>query len=49
MSYLLPLAYYVIHYVFLLFTFAQAKVEVIWFATLVLRQSLALLHVLHIN
>ena len=38
---------YVIRDVFVLFTFA--KVEVMWFDTLISDQSLALLRVLHIN
>jgi len=41
----LYISYDVIHNI----TFAQAKVEVIWFDTLVSVHSLALLHVLRIN
>ena len=48
-SYYTALSQNIIHDIFLLFTFASAKVEVIWFDTLVSDQSLALLHVLHIN
>jgi len=41
------LSYDVIYDVFVLFTFA--KIEVIWFDTLVSDQSLAILRILHIN
>jgi len=43
------ISYNVIHDVLVLFTFAQAKVEMISFDTLVSDQGLALLHVLHAN
>ena len=43
------ISYNVIHDVLVLFTFAQAKVEMISFDTLVSDQGLALLHVLHVN
>jgi len=48
-SYYTALSFDVIHDIFVLFTSAKAKVEVIWFDTLVLDQRLALRHVLHIN
>jgi len=49
-SYYAALSSDVIHDIFVLFTFASMKAEVIWFDTLVSdHQSLALFHVLHIN
>jgi len=43
------LSYDIIHDLFVLFTFASAEVEVIWFDTFVSDHSLALIHVLYIN
>ena len=48
-GYYTALSYDVIPDIFVSFTYAQAKVEVIWFDTLVSYQSLALLHVLDTN
>jgi len=48
-SYFTSISYDVIHDVFVLFTFAYAKAELIWFDILVSDQCLALIHVLHIN
>jgi len=48
-GYYTALSHNIIHDVFVSFPFAWAKLEVIWFDTLVADQSLALLHVLHIN
>jgi len=48
-SYYTALSFDIIHDIFVLFTCAKAKVEVIWFDTLILDQRLALRHVLHIN
>ena len=45
-GYYTTLSYHIIHEVFVVFIFAKAKVEVIWFDGLVSGQSLALLHVL---
>jgi len=45
----IDLIYDVIHEIFVLFTFAQAKVKVIWCDNLVFDQSLQLLNVLHIS
>jgi len=48
-GYFTALSYDVINDVFVFFTFAEVKVEVIWLDTLLSDQSLALLHVLHID
>jgi len=49
-GYFTAVSYDVINDVYLFFfTFAEVKVEVIWFDTLLSDQSLALLHVLHID